>query len=241
MSPSKKIFLATLLISLAVLFSIEAVVLYGYSSLTRKKTYTLENFVVPEGAGLIAVVHQMKQQGLIDHEFFLKSYLYFRKLPLVVKAGEYDFSGSYSALELLKKLQQGEFKKYSVRFIEGTQFNEFLKNIWLQPKITATLRGYNDADIAQKLGISESNPEGLFFPDTYYYSGDTTDAYLLERAYQRMHVILTAAWAKRATGLPYKTPYDALIMASIVEKEAHLSREQPIIAGVFLRRSFRIL
>ena len=104
------------------------------------------------------------------------------------------------------------------------------------PKIQQTLEGLSDAEIMDRLGHPDENPEGRFFPDTYHFPRGTTDVVFLQRAYATMARRLDEAWRQRAPDLPLKTPYQALILASIIEKETGLPEERPAIAGVFIRR-----
>ncbi len=234
---SNKLWLSSILISIALIFVLEGTIFYGYSTITRKQNLAVTSFIVPEGASVRWAIDEMVKRHWIAQGFFLKAYVHFYPELQLIKAGEYEFSGRYSPLDILVQLRAGQsIKRHSVQLTEGMTVAEFKKILWVQDQLIPSLKENTDAQILEKLAIPETHLEGLFFPDTYFYSGNTTDADLLKRAYYRMQQMLAEAWSQRAPNLPYATPYQALILASIVEKEAKLPKEQPIIAGVFLRR-----
>jgi len=125
---------------------------------------------------------------------------------------------------------------HTVTLVEGWTFRQVLAELERHPDITATLAGKNDREIMALIGSEHEHPEGRFFPDTYFFTKGTTDLAILKRAYRRMQAVLDAQWSSRAKGLPLRTPYDALILASIIEKETGRADERTIIAGVFTRR-----
>jgi UPF0755 protein len=120
--------------------------------------------------------------------------------------------------------------------IEGWTFKQFLAALNHEQHITHILNTTNPTEVMNKLGVPPRNPEGLFLPDTYLYTLGTTDVAILKMAYKRMSDELTTAWQQRAPGLSYQTPYEALIVASLIEKETGQATERPIVAGVILRR-----
>ncbi|MGE5320872.1 MAG: endolytic transglycosylase MltG [Hyphomicrobiaceae bacterium] len=153
-----------------------------------------------------------------------------------LKVGVYILDRPVTPLQLYGKIQRGEVSQAIVQFIEGWNWHEVRAELAAQPLLKNDSAGMSDAEILRAIGAEESHIEGLLFPDTYFYAPQTSDLSVLRRAYRRQHEKLMAAWATRAPGLPYRTPYEALIMASIVEKETGAASERPQIAGVFLNR-----
>jgi UPF0755 protein len=153
-----------------------------------------------------------------------------------LKVGVYTLDTPLTPLELYAKIQRGEVSQALVQFIEGWNWREVRAALAAQPLLINDSAGMSDAELLQAIGAEESHPEGLLFPDTYFYAPHSSDIKVLRRAYQLQHEKLMAAWEARAPGLPYRTPYEALIMASIVEKETGAASERPQIARVFLNR-----
>lgn len=153
-----------------------------------------------------------------------------------LKVGVYTLDRPLTPLELYAKIQRGEVSQAVVQFIEGWNWREVSAELAAQPLLKNESASMGEAEILQAIGAEENHIEGLLFPDTYFYAPHTSDLGVLRRAYRRQHDKLMAAWDARAPGLPYRTPYEALIMASIVEKETGVAFERPKIAGVFLNR-----
>lgn len=168
----------------------------------------------------------------------------FKKL----KAGEYELPPGITMPEILALFASGKTKQYAITFPEGWSFKQLFEEVQKNPYIehTINLNSPQDAiEISNKIeleaflsniGANITHPEGLFFPDTYFFERHTTDVSLLKRAYDKMQCILQQEWQHKADGLPLKTPYEALILASIIEKETGSKTERPLIAGVFIRR-----
>jgi len=153
-----------------------------------------------------------------------------------LKVGVYTLDRPLTPLELYAKIQRGEVSQVAVQFIEGWNWREVRAALAAQPMLKNDSAGMSDVDLLQAIGAEENHPEGLLFPDTYFFAPHSSDLNVLRRAYRLQHEKLVAAWETRAPGLPYRTPYEALIMASIVEKETGAAFERPMIAGVFLNR-----
>jgi len=153
-----------------------------------------------------------------------------------LKVGVYTLDRPLTPLELYAKIQRGEVSQVAVQFIEGWNWREVRAALAAQPMLKNDSAGMSDADLLQAIDAEENHPEGLLFPDTYFFAPHSSDLNVLRRAYRLQHEKLMAAWETRAPGLPYRTPYEALIMASIVEKETGAAFERPQIAGVFLNR-----
>jgi len=146
----------------------------------------------------------------------------------------YTLDKPLTPLELYAKFERGEVSQAIIQFIEGKNWREVRAALAEQPLLKNDSAAMNDAELMRAIGAAESHPEGLLFPDTYFYAPHSSDLDVLRRAYRLQHDKLQVAWDKRAPGLPYRTPYEALIMASIVEKETGAAFERPQIAGVFL-------
>lgn len=153
-----------------------------------------------------------------------------------IKAGSYLLEKPLSPYQLLNKITLGETLLAKVTVIEGWTFAQMRAALDAHPRLQHDTVGMSDAELLQALGAAESHAEGLFFPDTYYFDAGASDLDLYRRAYHTLASKLATAWPGRAKGLPYETPYQALIMASIVEKETGAPEERPLIAAVFLNR-----
>ncbi len=160
-----------------------------------------------------------------------------------LKAGEYRFADGISAAQLLEQVVAGRIVEYTLRLVEGWTFGQSLQALAQAPKVNQTLAGLTAEQIMDRLGHPGQHPEGRFFPDTYKYTANETDLAILARAYERMQITLQREWESRSANLPFKEPYEALILASIVEKETGRPDERPMIAAVFinrLRRSMKL-
>lgn len=153
-----------------------------------------------------------------------------------LQAGRYTLEAPLSPLQLLGKIVRGEVTKAAILLVEGWNIREVRQELARNAHLEHRLVDMTDADMLAAIGAEESHPEGLFFPDTYFFNPDSPDIEVLRRAYRRQKEKLLAAWASRTPDLPYKTPYEALIMASIVEKETGVAAERPLIAAVFINR-----
>ncbi|MDZ7595582.1 MAG: endolytic transglycosylase MltG [Thiobacillus sp.] len=153
-----------------------------------------------------------------------------------LKAGVYTLDKPLSPLALYGMIERGEVSQAVVQFIEGWNWCEVRAALAAQPLLKHDSAGMSDAELLQAIGAEESHPEGLLFPDTYSFAPHSSDLNVLRHAYRLQQEKLMAAWEARAPGLPYRTPYEALIMASIVEKETGAAFERPQIAGVFMNR-----
>lgn len=153
-----------------------------------------------------------------------------------VKAGSYELASAPTPLELLEKLTRGDVTQAEVRFIEGWTFRQLRAALDTHPNVRHDAQGMSDAQILQKIGARETLAEGLFFPDTYLFARGTSDLHVLRRSYQAMQRHLAREWETREPSVPYKTPYEALIMASIVEKETGRAEERDTIAGALVNR-----
>jgi UPF0755 protein len=239
MSLSKK-----LLITAAVLVVVAAALVAG----AFKWAYTPVDLASPEldvtikpRSSLRSVSVQLSRGGVhVETELFV---LMTRALGLSsqLKSGNYEFKTGITPYELLQKIARGDTNEFAATVIEGWTFQKMRNELDSNPALKHDTAGMTDTDLLRAIGApddvtAKASAEGLFFPDTYLFDKDTSDLNVYKRAYNLMQQRLDEAWNTRAQGLPYKTPYDALIMASIVEKETGLAADRPLVAAVFANR-----
>ncbi|MEZ0150818.1 MAG: endolytic transglycosylase MltG [Candidatus Reddybacter sp.] len=193
--------------------------------------YTL---TVPSGGNLNQLAAQLETEGVLPGVWPLKIFARLNSRGRI-RAGEYEFVSGVTVLGLLDKLESGAIKYYQITFPEGLSIDEWLALLQGRENIRQTLE-LDAAGVAAALGIKSINPEGWFAPDTYSFAPGDSALSLLRRAHQKMQSQLETIWQKRAPDLPYESPYEALIMASIIEKETGAAGERAAIAGVFVRR-----
>jgi len=193
-------------------------------------------FDIAPGSPLQRVTANLSDQGYLPRPELLNLWARWQGVGNAIKAGEYEITTALTPIQLLEKMVSGETRQYQLTLLEGKTFAQALDAIWQSEKIVPSLKGLDTAAIAQQMSLNLENPEGLLFPDTYFYSSGTLDIDILIRANTRLNSILESAWERRLGALPYESAYDALIMASIIEKESGLLAEQSHIAGVFVRR-----
>ncbi len=200
-------------------------------------------FSLKAGSGLRGAAQQMTRAGVLarPEPFVILARLLGQAGN--VKAGNYEIVPPLTHYQLLKKITQGDVTMVSVKFVEGWTFRQMRRALDENPAVKHETKDLSDAEILKRLNIGTSSPEGWFFPDTYYFDEGTSDLAILRRAYRLMQTYLAAQWAQRAANLPYANPYEALILASIVEKETGKAEERALVAAVFvnrLRRGMRL-
>ncbi|HSH72804.1 MAG TPA: endolytic transglycosylase MltG [Methylophilaceae bacterium] len=183
-----------------------------------------------------SVSQQLVQQGILDHAMSFELMVRALGRASEVKAGIYLIKNGVTPYDLMNTLTNGDTSQASITFIEGWTFAQMRAALNASDSVRHMTMSYTERELLDEIGVAEVSAEGLFFPDTYFFSRNASDKEILKRAYQTMQTKLSAAWINRAPGLPYDTPYKALIMASIVEKETGKSSERPQIAGVFMNR-----
>lgn len=193
-------------------------------------------YEVPRGLGVIAIARDLQAQGLIDHPRLFAAWARYSDRSKAIKAGEYELLPGISPAALLELFTTGKVILHSLTFVEGSTFTEMRRSLSAEPHVAKTLTQKSDAEIMVLLGLDGIHPEGQFFPDTYHFAKGASDRELLVIANRRLKNELEAAWSQRADGLPLSSAYEALILASIVEKETALATERPKIAGVFIER-----
>ena len=208
---------------------------YMNASLNLKSD--IPSLIVSKGTSFNRLLSDLEHIGVINKPLYFKAYARINKLGVKVKAGEYLVEKDLSPNELLQKLVAGKGVQHSFTVIEGTTFKQLRVQLAQRAElIKQTLADKTDVEILAALGAKESHPEGLFLADTFQVERNSTDLALLERSYKAQQQVLSKLWEARDKKLPYKTSYEALIMASIVEKETAVAAERPLIAGVFIKR-----
>lgn len=187
------------------------------------------------GQSLSHLAKDLSSQNILDYPRLLRFYARFTNLK-TVQAGEYFFAPGTTPESLLQKLKTGDVILHQVTFVEGWTFKQALAALERNRSVRHELIGKSEKEQLAHLGLSIAHPEGWFFPDTYSFTRNTSDVEILQVAFRKMEGVLNSEWEKRSANLPYNSPYEALIMASIIERETghHSEREQ--IAGVFVRR-----
>lgn len=213
-----------------------AVGVYVYWSWHRPLRVPDEVYVVKPGTSLRGLGHQLYERGILRNPYTFTWLGFLTGRSRQLKAGEYRFRDNISAAELLDQVVAGRVVKYPLVIIEGWNFRQVMHAMESAPKLSLTLAGLTPAEIMARLGHADVPPEGRFFPDTYYYSQGQTDAEILANAFSKMQTALEEEWNNRAADLPLKNMDEALVLASIVEKETAREDERPLIAGVFINR-----
>lgn len=191
---------------------------------------------VPEGTSINSFSKLLVKKGWIDSRLWLKAYVKLKPELTSLKKGTYSIPSGINTIELLKLLVEGKEHQLSITFIEGSTFKEWLNVLANNQHLVHNATPLTIEEISQKLGLPQKNPEGLFFPDTYSFTVGTSELDILKRANKNMVKQLSLFWSERAENLPYDNEYEALIMASIIEKESGQHSEQPIISSVFVNR-----
>ena len=193
-------------------------------------------FTVKAGASLRTVARELMSAGVLPAEWPLIALARVRGADRAIKAGNYEISAGTTLAGLLARLTQGDATQTGFTIVEGWTFRDLRQALRNNASIAQTVAEMPDAELMRKLGADETRPEGMFFPDTYFYVSGDTDLSLLARSHRTMEQRLAAAWSARAPGLPFTSPYEALILASIVEKETGQPGDRPLIASVFVNR-----
>lgn len=192
--------------------------------------------VIAQGSSLSQFTKQLKSIGALQHPRLLRLYLLYKGNTKKIKAGEYKISPGMTALQFLELVFSGSVTQYTFTIVEGWQTQQLLTQLWQHPKIKGTLTGLSDQEIINRLQLPISHLEGVFLADTYKFEAYMTDVDFLRRAYFSLQEKLQAAWEHRDPDSILKTPYEVLILASIIEKETSIKSEYAQISGVFCRR-----
>jgi UPF0755 protein len=235
----KKALLFTIIVPALLLAAICTYALLQYERFLSQplKSDTAFIYTVEPGSNLRAISEDLKQQGLSDFPpVYLQVYGRLTQQAHKIKAGEYQIEPGPNLPEFLSILVSGKGMMNAFSIVEGMTINELLEGLHQHPKVLKTLETSSGDEVMKALGVDDKQAEGWFLPETYHFPTGTKDIDFLRRAYQQMQDALAKAWDQRDDDLPYQSPYEALIMASIIEKETGIAEERPEIAGVFVRR-----
>ncbi|MFK8027815.1 MAG: endolytic transglycosylase MltG [Gammaproteobacteria bacterium] len=190
--------------------------------------------VVDQGATFNQVSQRLVEAGFISHPLYFKLLAMYEEKTQKIKSGEYRFKLTQSPAQILEDLVQGNTMQYKLTIIEGKRFQDFYQQLQDHPKISRVVD--NVEDIKDELKIEQKSLEGLFFPDTYTFSAGTKDIDIIRQSHKLLRDFLDEEWPNRSEESLVSSPYEALILASIVEKETSVESERPVIAGVFISR-----
>ena len=194
-------------------------------------------FTIIPGSTFKDLTKKLKSYHILKNNYYFEFYSRYTGYAKQIKSGEYRLKPGLTPVEIINIFISGSnIVQYSITLVEGWSITNMLAEISSNKILVKNLKDYSQKSLLDELNITNQSAEGLFFPDTYYFTRGTSDIELLKRAYTRQQEILKHEWEQREKGLPYKTDYDALIMASIIEKETALASERATIAGVFVRR-----
>jgi UPF0755 protein len=193
-------------------------------------------FSIERGASLKQASQDLRAAGALENPWAFVLIARIRGLAGDVKAGSYALDGPTTPMALLRKITLGEMVLGKLTIVEGWSFADMRRAVDAHPDLRHDSAGMSAGELLRLVGASEDHPEGLFFPDTYFFDAGSSDLAIYRRAYGAMRKLVEAQWPARAGGLPYRTPYEALTMASIIEKETGAPEERPLIASVFVNR-----
>ncbi len=194
------------------------------------------DFTIVPGSGAHAAGQQIAEAGVPIQPLLFNLLARGTGKSSRIKAGSYELKPGTTPTQLINQLARGEFAQEQLTIIEGWSFRQMRAAIDAHPGLKHDTITLSDTELMKAIGSGYERPEGLFFPDTYLFAKGSSELQIYRQAHAMMIKRLDAAWAKRDAGLPYKTPYEALTMASIVEKETGQKSERNMIAAVFVNR-----
>ncbi|HEX5802909.1 MAG TPA: endolytic transglycosylase MltG [Azospira sp.] len=227
----RNLILLALLVSAAV-----AGTLYWLATKPLQLASSPLDFTVTAGSSLRGAAQQVADAGVDMPPLLLVVLGKLYRVEAQIKAGSYEIVAGITPLELLRKLTRGDVTQAEIAFIEGWTFRQMREKLDAHPDLRHDSRALPEAEILRRLGIPATRAEGWFFPDTYLFAKNSSDLDVLARAYRTMQRHLQREWAQRAEGLPYRDIDQALVMASIVEKETGREADRPMVASVFANR-----
>ena len=236
MKTTKKIFLMLLIISLTICGWLGFTWWSFLGTPLIAKNAQSQNFVFAEGSSVKKAALSLKQQGLIKYPIFFTLSVRLSGKEHNLQAGEYVIEPGMTPRDLIDKMVKGDVLLHSFTIVEGWTFSQMIDALNKEQNVKHTIQGLKPEEIMERIGAPGEIPEGRFASDTYLFRAKTDDIYLLINAYNLMQKRLYNAWNNRSKDLPYNCPYEALIVASMIEKETALAKERTIISGVILRR-----
>jgi UPF0755 protein len=228
----KKFFTLILLLAIAV---VAAMVYWARQPITESGQATIE-FTITPGSSLKSSMQQIANAGVPVNPFMMMLLAQATGNSTKMKAGTYDLKPGTTPFKLVGQIVRGEFAQEALVVIEGWTFRQMRQAIDTHPALRHDTAGLSDKELMAKISPDFTQPEGLFYPDTYLFAKKSSDLQIYKQAYNLMIKKLNEAWLARDPSLPYATPYEALTMASIVEKETGRKSERTMIAGVFVNR-----
>lgn len=226
---------AIVVLILSVFLTYFAVQYHRFLITPLSKTQTI-HYIFEPGSSVHRLINELHAQGFMQHPRFFLLLSYWKSTTNKLKTGEYLFDPGTTPTQLLEQMRAGNVILHRFTIVEGWTFQQLITALNTLPYVKHKLNHVSAEQVLANLGLPPENPEGLFFPATYYFSLGAKDTDLLKWSYQLLEKKLNQAWLTRETCLPYKTRYDALIAASLVEKETAIPKERPMIAGVITRR-----
>ncbi|EKO3562497.1 endolytic transglycosylase MltG [Vibrio fluvialis] len=229
----------------SLLFTLLALAAVGYFYVTKQVDVYLSQpldiqseqlVTIPSGTSLNGALSLMTKHGWIDSQFAEKLVRRFHPELTQIKAGTYQLMPDMKLAQALKLLVSGKEHQFAITFVEGSRFSEWMAILEQNEQLKHTLTESSEADIAKQLGIEQSKLEGQFLAETYHFTKGVSDLDILKRAHRKLEGILNSAWETRQENLPLTSPYQALILASIIEKETAVESERERIASVFVNR-----
>jgi len=193
-------------------------------------------FSVKAGSSVRSTSQQIAEAGVPVNPWVFELLARLTGKASRLKAGSYEVKPGTTPLALIDQLVRGEFAQEGLAIIEGWSFKQMRQAIAAHPAVRHDTAGLSDRELMEKIGAQYTHPEGLFFPDTYRFAKGASDLLIYKQAYALLQKKLNEAWARRSPSVPYKSPYEALIMASIIEKETGQKAERNMIAAVFVNR-----
>jgi UPF0755 protein len=193
-------------------------------------------FSLKQGSSLKSAARQMSQAGVLPSDWLFVLLARGLGKATQIKPGNYEIESATSPLQLLDMISKGRVEQSEITLVEGLSFSQFRQSLNSSSSLRHDTAALPEEEILKRIGATETHAEGLFFPDTYNFASGSSDLSVLKRAYQLMQRHLSENWDKRDADLPFNTPYEALTLASIVEKETGQAVDRPMIAGVFINR-----
>ena len=196
-----------------------------------------ETYVIEGGASLFSITRQLVEQGIVSTpERLLRYYALFTRSEGTLKAGEYDLTMVRTVGDLLRLFRSGKVIERDITFLEGWTFADWRRHLTQESYIDHQLSRLSDLEVMALMGKPHVMPEGWFFPDTYRFTRGETDLMILQRAHMKMRAVLEEEWSTRSVGVVVATPYDAIILASLVEKETGADIDRGKVSRVFVNR-----
>lgn len=215
-------------------------IIVGYYVYIQAITKPLQNrelrLEIPNGVGISWLGHHLEKNGVIENRYVFRAYTWLNKRDMTIKAGEYTLVDVDSIPDLVAKVEQGKVIQYAITLVEGKTYKEYLNQLAAYKGLKKELPDMSAAQVMRAVGSPGRHPEGQFAPQTYFFQKGDSDLDVLRQAHKRLQATVAAAWEQRDPELELKTPYELLIMASIIEKETGAAIERPEISGVFNNR-----